>query len=99
MAARRSGSTRNETIRCPYCGEDYAASYRHCPFCDELPLEEDYDEEEAPRSRSRSGPSAQPHRQNAAAARKKPVQAIRTEPNSQARLKAAQTVQHSAASA
>ena len=55
MAARRSGSTRNETIRCPYCGEDYAASYRHCPFCDELPLEEDYDEEEAPRSRSRSG--------------------------------------------
>ena len=56
-------------------------------------------ESRAPRSRIRSGPSAQPHRQNAAAARKKPVQAIRTEPNSQARLKAAQTVQHSAASA
>ena len=55
MAARRAGGTRSETIRCPYCGEDYAASYKHCPFCDELPPEDDYEDEETYVPRSRRG--------------------------------------------
>lgn len=32
--ARRNG-TREELIKCEYCGEMYAASYKHCPFCNE----------------------------------------------------------------
>ena len=31
---RRSG-TKEELIKCEYCGEMYAASYKHCPFCNE----------------------------------------------------------------
>lgn len=33
MAQR--ASSRNERIKCEYCGEMYAASYKHCPFCNE----------------------------------------------------------------
>lgn len=32
--ARRSG-TKEDLIKCEYCGEMYAASYKHCPFCNE----------------------------------------------------------------
>lgn len=32
--ARRSGA-KEELIKCEYCGEMYAASYKHCPFCNE----------------------------------------------------------------
>lgn len=32
--ARRNG-TREDLIKCEYCGEMYAASYKHCPFCNE----------------------------------------------------------------
>lgn len=32
--ARKNG-TREELIKCEYCGEMYAASYKHCPFCNE----------------------------------------------------------------
>lgn len=32
--AQRAGS-KNELIKCEYCGEMYAASYKHCPFCNE----------------------------------------------------------------
>ena len=54
--ARRTGSE-NDLIKCEYCGELYAASYKHCPFCNEDgtgrwdDLEEGYDdyEEEEPR--------------------------------------------------
>ena len=28
---------RNDVIRCEYCGEDYAITYKRCPFCDERP--------------------------------------------------------------
>ncbi len=51
MASRRSKADRPKMIHCEYCGEDYASTYKHCPFCDEVPLEEeDYDGDgEAPR--------------------------------------------------
>lgn len=32
--ARRNG-TKEDLIKCEYCGEMYAASYKHCPFCNE----------------------------------------------------------------
>ena len=32
--ARQSG-TKSKLIKCEYCGEMYAASYKHCPFCNE----------------------------------------------------------------
>ncbi len=41
MAARRGPGTRAETIHCEYCGEDYAVTYRRCPFCDGRPPAED----------------------------------------------------------
>ena len=28
-------------IHCDRCGEDYAASYKSCPFCDEMEYEEE----------------------------------------------------------
>ncbi len=31
----RRVSSKNELIKCEYCGEMYAASYKHCPFCNE----------------------------------------------------------------
>ena len=49
MASKRSTGTRPEMIHCEFCGEDYAASYKHCPFCDEMG--EDYIEEEGGRPR------------------------------------------------
>lgn len=30
-------SRRNDVIRCENCGEDYAITYKRCPFCDERP--------------------------------------------------------------
>lgn len=45
MATRRPSGTRNEMIHCENCGEDYAATYRRCPFCEGRPLDElDYDD-------------------------------------------------------
>jgi hypothetical protein len=52
MASRRSTGKRPEMIHCEYCGEDYAASYKHCPFCDEMG-DDFYDEEERPRGGKR----------------------------------------------
>lgn len=53
MATRRTPGSRPGLIRCDHCGEEYSASYRRCPFCDEY---DEYDayEDSAPRS-SRSG--------------------------------------------
>lgn len=31
----RQGGTKSKLIKCEYCGEMYAASYKHCPFCNE----------------------------------------------------------------
>ena len=31
--------TRNQMIHCDICGEDYAATYKRCPFCDGRPPE------------------------------------------------------------
>lgn len=33
-------------IHCEYCGEDYASTYKHCPFCDEVKLEDHGPDEE-----------------------------------------------------
>lgn len=35
MATRQKSGSRSELIRCPNCGEDYSATYKRCPFCDE----------------------------------------------------------------
>ena len=54
MASRRNKSDRPTMIHCEYCGEDYSSTYKHCPFCDEMPHDEDDQEEyedSAPRSR------------------------------------------------
>ena len=34
---RQAPPRRNDVIRCEYCGEDYAITYKRCPFCDERP--------------------------------------------------------------
>ena len=34
---RRQGPRRIDVIRCENCGEDYAITYKRCPFCDERP--------------------------------------------------------------
>lgn len=41
MASRRTRDNRPTMIHCDNCGEDYASTYKHCPFCDDLPLDED----------------------------------------------------------
>ena len=51
MAKKRPGGVRNEMIHCEFCGEDYAATYKRCPFCDGRPQ----DEEEGEESHRRSG--------------------------------------------
>ena len=39
-------TARTELIHCDNCGEDYAATYRRCPFCDAKPGQRfDYDDE------------------------------------------------------
>ena len=56
MASRRNRDDRPKMIHCEYCGEDYASTYKHCPFCDEVPLEEeDYDSDEESPRRPRGG--------------------------------------------
>ena len=40
MASKRKRENRPTMIHCEYCGEDYASTYKHCPFCDEVPLDE-----------------------------------------------------------
>ena len=56
MASRRTRDDRPRMIHCEYCGEDYASTYKHCPFCDEIPLdEEDYDLENDAPPRPRGG--------------------------------------------
>ena len=56
MASRRSRDDRPKMIHCEYCGEDYASTYKHCPFCDEVPLDdEDFDGDEDSPRRARGG--------------------------------------------
>ena len=31
----RTRGTKNELVKCPYCGEMYSVTYKHCPFCNE----------------------------------------------------------------
>ena len=31
--ARRG--TKNDLVKCEYCGEMYSVTYKHCPFCNE----------------------------------------------------------------
>lgn len=35
MAAKKPAGARSETVRCENCGEYYAVTYKHCPFCEE----------------------------------------------------------------
>ncbi len=35
--AKKAPPRRNDVIRCENCGEDYAITYKRCPFCDERP--------------------------------------------------------------
>lgn len=37
MAKQQPNNRQAEMIRCENCGEDYSATYRCCPFCDEKP--------------------------------------------------------------
>lgn len=53
MATKRNSGSRPGLIRCDHCGEEYSASYRRCPFCDEYD-EFDACDSAAPRA-SRSG--------------------------------------------
>ena len=41
MATKRTDDPRIRMIHCEYCGEDYASSYKHCPFCDEMDADKD----------------------------------------------------------
>ena len=34
---KKAAPRRNDVIRCENCGEDYAVTYKRCPFCDERP--------------------------------------------------------------
>lgn len=54
MASKQTRDNRPTMIHCEYCGEDYASTYKHCPFCDEVPLDEsdlEGDEDSARRPR------------------------------------------------
>ncbi|MGM9606812.1 MAG: Ig-like domain-containing protein [Oscillospiraceae bacterium] len=56
MAANRKPGSRPGLIHCENCGEDYSASYRRCPFCDEYAEYEDsYARPERTSSRSSGG--------------------------------------------
>lgn len=55
MASKRSKSDRPAMIHCEYCGEDYASTYKHCPFCDELPPDDDDADGEEGGRRSKGG--------------------------------------------
>lgn len=35
MPAKKPTGARSETVRCENCGEYYAVTYKHCPFCEE----------------------------------------------------------------
>lgn len=52
MATQRRPNSRGRLIHCENCGEDYSATYRRCPFCDEYAY--DYEEDERT-SRSQNG--------------------------------------------
>lgn len=56
MASKRPRDNRPTMIHCDNCGEDYASTYKHCPFCDDLPLDEDdYEGEGEVGHRARGG--------------------------------------------
>ena len=54
MASKQPRSNRPAMKHCEYCGEDYAATYKHCPFCDEVPIDPDAPDGEGGRA-SRGG--------------------------------------------
>ena len=41
--AKRPAGNRNQTIHCDICGEDYAATYKRCSFCNGRPPQEQDD--------------------------------------------------------
>ncbi|MGN1004665.1 MAG: Ig-like domain-containing protein [Oscillospiraceae bacterium] len=54
MASKRTPGSRPGLIHCDNCGEDYSASYRRCPFCDEYDQYEDSYEPSSEHSSPRS---------------------------------------------
>lgn len=49
MATARKPGSRPGLIHCEHCGEEYSASYRRCPFCDEY---DEYEDNRAPSRRT-----------------------------------------------
>lgn len=52
MAKTRTPGSRPGLYRCDHCGEEYSATYRRCPFCDEY---DEYDAVETDTASSRGG--------------------------------------------
>lgn len=52
MATKRPVGARNEMIHCEFCGEDYAATYKRCPFCEGRPVSEGESDENGEERRS-----------------------------------------------
>lgn len=52
MAKTRTPGSRPGLYRCDHCGEEYSATYRRCPFCDEY---DEYDAVETDTTSSRNG--------------------------------------------
>ena len=47
MASKRTRANKPEMIHCPYCGEDYSSTYKHCPFVTRSsPRRDDYQTDE-----------------------------------------------------
>lgn len=82
MASNRKPGSRPGLIHCDNCGEDYSASYRRCPFCDEYEEYEDsyepsYERSERPSSRSSGGKRlAQSKRRGGGYTRTSPLKVI-----------------------
>lgn len=82
MATNRKPGSRPGLIHCENCGEDYSASYRRCPFCDEYDEYEDsyepsYDRSERSSSRSSGGKRlAQSNRRGGGYTRTSPLKVI-----------------------
>lgn len=79
MASNRKPGSRPGLIHCDNCGEDYSASYRRCPFCDEYDQygDEYESDERSERSASRGGKRlAQSKRRGGGYTRTSPLKVI-----------------------
>ena len=44
--AQKTRGGRDNLIHCPNCGEDYASTYRRCPFCNNKPARDSREEDD-----------------------------------------------------